>query len=190
MTDRDLLREIHASAMTTAASVGELHGRLSALEASARSIATEVTGVRQAQVQQGLSIAALPCAEHTARMQRQSEEIARLGGTVEEVREDTGVLHVDSVRRKTIWWTVAKIAGALLALAGLVTGALGALRSCAGVAEVRAKIEKRQTVRVRLLDQPWCLSELAELRGVLERRLPHGEWMRLATEDVPWPKWR
>lgn len=176
------LDAIHTLLVSTAEKIGDMHGRLHHVEA-------DVAAVRVASISQGQVLAQLQqtCASRGVHCERRFKRISQDVGIV---REDTGVIELEQARRKTIWWTVAKIAAALLALAGLVTGALGALRSCAGVAEVKAKIEKRQTVRVKLLDQPWCLSELAELRGVLEQRLPHGEWMKLATSDVPWPKWR
>lgn len=182
MTDRDLLVSI-------AEGLGQVRGRIDG-------VAADVSLIREGYQQQGLVLGQLQktCAARgagcAARLARQSEEIARLGGSVEEVEEVSEVLHVADIRRKAIWWTVVKVAGALVAMIGIATGAIGAIQSCHTAKEVKRDLKKATTVRVKLVDQPWCATGLAELHGLLERRLPHGEWMRLATDDVPWPRWR
>jgi hypothetical protein len=183
------LDSIHALLVQQGTHLGSIDGRLGSIEAEVSVTRVEVgaQGRAMALLQQTCAARGAGC---SARMKHLSDEVRRLGGDVAEAREETGEIYLSDVRRRTVWWTIAKIGGALLALAGLVTGAWGALRSCAGVQLLRGEVARQRQVQVRLVDEPWCVTGLADLHGLLERRLPHGEWMRLDTTDVPWPRWR
>ena len=187
MTDRDLLASIHTLQVRTAEQIGEMQGRV-------HSIDTEMSAVRQGFVQQGLAIAALPCAQHLSRLTRLSEEVHKLGGSITDVREDTDVLHLEDMRRKTVWWTIAKAAGAVLALAGLVVGAWGSIRGCAGVQDLRAAdAAAGQQVQLVVQDHERddALTWIMERQRELLQRLPRLDWLVAQTGgDVPRPKWR
>ena len=187
MTDRDLLASIHTLQVRTAEQIGEIQGRVHSIEA-------DVSAVRVSSVQQGLAIAALPCAANMARLARLSEEVHKLGGSLTDVREDTDVLHLEDMRRKTIWWTVAKVAGAVLALAGLVVGAWGSIRGCAGVQDLRAA-DAAAGQQVQLVVQDHArddaLTWIMERQREMLHRLPRLDWLAVQTgSDVPQPKWR
>jgi hypothetical protein len=187
MTDRDLLAAIHTLQVRAAEQVGEIQGRVHNIEA-------DVAVVRESSVQQGLAIAALPCAQNRARMAKLSEEVHRLGGSLTDVREDTDVLHLEDMRRRTVWWTIAKAAGAVLALAGLVVGAWGSIRGCAGVQDLRAA-DAAAGQQVQLVVQDHArddaLTWIMERQRELLQRLPRLDWLVAQTGgDVPRPKWR
>lgn len=182
------LDSIHALLVQQGTHLGSIDGRLQSIEAEVSVTRIEVgaQGRATALLQQTCAARGAGC---SARMKHLSEEIRRLGGDVADAREETGEIYLSDVRRKTIWWTVAKIGAALVALAGLTLGAVGAVSSCNGVAKLRADAGRAKHVRVMIEDTPWCVTALEDMRATLERRLPHGEWMRLATTDVPWPRW-
>lgn len=175
---------IHALLVSTSEKVGDMHGRLHHVEA-------DVQAVRVASIAQGQVLAQLQqtCSQRGVHCELRFKRISQDVGMV---REDTGVIELEQVRRRTIWWTIAKIVGALVALAGLATGAIGTLRSCAGVDVLRREVARQRQVQLIVEDhaRDEALTWIMQGQRELLRRVPRLDWLVLSDDGAPKPRWR
>jgi len=164
VTERDLLSAIIARQDEASRLLGEVHGTVTQLLRT--------------------------CSERSGRCGARFEAIESAADEVEEVSQ---VLAGSDIRRRTIWWTLAKVAGAIVALVGLAAGAIGVLKSCSAIDALRTDVARSRHVRLVVQDhaRDEALTWIMERQREVLQRLPRLDWLVLDTGDgVPRPKWR
>lgn len=96
--------------------LGEVRGDVRGMGREIKGLRRQMELQRVAYEEQGKALAALPCAVR-------GRQISDLYRNVGAVKEDTGVFHIEEIKRKARRLQLAKLGALLLALAGLVVAA-------------------------------------------------------------------